>query len=341
MTNAVPVSAIALDLDEPDGEPRDAFTVGSMWIEAVSLGLLVLATILGLGFIQSWLSSPDRWLFTFCISAGLVFALAMATWQGEQSKWRFAFAILAWSVALALIVTSFWAAQDIDKRWTLLAAGLAFSAWCAMRIRGEIIAFALSLGLAVASPAIVEQARILGFFDLLEFGTVTMTSGIADVTGLSNIREKDSIFFEHGVASRFAGIGAIDSALSLLGIGLFCCLARRRNLLSMIATGTASALVWLAVRTVAWVILLHLGIRDGTWYEWSLWMEITCLILGALMVISLDALLSAILQPIPFEFVNLDFPLFSLAWNWLCGLPRLTMAVPQRESDFGPAEDDL
>jgi hypothetical protein len=44
------------------------------------------------------------------------------------------------------------------------------------------------------------------------------------------------------------------------------------------------------------------------------------------------------LEPIPFELVNLDFPLVALAWNWFCGLPKLTQSVPQRESDFGPIE---
>ena len=64
-------------------------------------------------------------------------------------------------------------------------------------------------------------------------------------------------------------------------------------------------------------------------------------LLGAILVFSVDQFFSALLEPIPFEFINTDFPLFTFVWNWLCGLPALVVIVPLREGDFGEMEDDF
>ena len=102
-----------------------------------------------------------------------------------------------------------------------------------------------------------------------------------------------------------------------------------------------AALVWIAVRATAWVGLAWMGIRNGIWYEWSFGFELGLFVLGAILVVSLDQLTSAFLEPIPFEFINTDFPLFAFMWNWVCGLPSLTVNVPQRDAEFGEVEDDF
>ena len=42
---------------------------------------------------------------------------------------------------------------------------------------------------------------------------------------------------------------------------------------------------------------------------------------------SLEEFVSSLLQPIPLEFFNAEFPLFAMGWNWLCGLPKLTVTL--------------
>ncbi|MEQ1824381.1 MAG: hypothetical protein ABL921_00465 [Pirellula sp.] len=340
MSDAVPVTAIALDLDDQEGE-FDPFTVSTLWVEAVTSLLCIVGLVLGFGFIRDWFTTADRFLAVIFISLGLVFALAQANWRGFPSQRRLVFAVVIWSICALLMLLSFVIGGGTSQRLPILAAGLALSGWCAIRIRGESVHLALSLGLAVGAIAVLDEIGSWGIYGWLESCAVAMVGGLADVTGLSNIREENSnlILFEHGVGDRFFCTGTWDSLISLVGIGLFCCIARRRNLLSFLSTSVSVVLVWQSVRSIAWVILLHLGVRDGSWFEWATWIEIVCLLLGGLLVFSLDAFMSAILQPIPFEFVNLDFPLFALGWNWLCGLPKLTLTVPQRETDFGPMEE--
>jgi hypothetical protein len=341
MTDAVPVAAITLDLDDQEGE-YDPFTASTLWIEGISVCFLLAGVLLGASFLGDWFVSSDRIFATLGVVLGLTFGLARAQWKGFPSSWRIIYAIVAWSIAAVLLLASLVAGGGTATRLPLVAGGLAFSAWAAIRIRGESVPFALSLGLAIAFPAWLEEIGSWGVFSWLESIAVSMTSGLADITGLSNIREENenAIFFEHGVGKRFSCVGTWDSLISFLGVAVCCGLARRRNLVTFIANCLCTLFVWVSIRSVAWCVLLHLGVQEGTWYEWTFAIELGCFFLGALMVISIDALLSAIFQPIPFEFVNLDFPLFALGWNWFCGLPKLTIHVPQRETDFGPMEED-
>jgi hypothetical protein len=221
-----------------------------------------------------------------------------------------------------------------------VAIALAFAGWCALRVRGESLAFALSLGGAITFPAGIEWMNRTGWDTLIESFAANLTAGLADASHFFNIREGSNIFFVNGVASRFSSIGELDSVVSFIAVGVFFLLVRRRNLLSAVVTIAVSILVWLAVRAVAWVILLQLGARNGSWYEWSLPMEVGCLILGCLLIVSLQEFFSELLQPIPLEFSNTEFPLFAMGWNWLCGLPKLTVSVPHRDSDFGPMDED-
>ena len=341
MTSAVPASAKTIEMEDRDDANRSGPTHwSSCWIELVSFGLIVGSALPSHRFWQTLFSTADRTVLSVCIAAGLIIAIAQAAWRGNQSKWRIASAVLLWISALVLIGLSFGGEQSAFFQQPLVAIGLAFAGWCAARVRGESLAFALSLGGAITFPAGIEWMNRTGWDTLIESFAANLTAGLADASHFFNIREGSNIFFVNGVASRFSSIGELDSVVSFIAVGVFILLVRRRSLLSAVVTIAVSILVWLAVRAVAWVILLHLGARNGSWYEWSFPMELGCLIVGCLLIVSLQEFFSELLQPIPLEFSNTDFPLFTMGWNWICGLPKLTVSVPQRDSDFGPIDEE-
>ena len=341
MTRVEPVSAVALDVEEPDGtRPAGNRNWRSVWIELVSLPLIGFSLIRGIEFWQNLFTSIDRSILVVGILAGLVIALVRATWWGEGSKWRTMFAFLLWSVSLAFIGLSFDRKFPVFAGLPQAASGLAIAGWCALRVRGETLWFAMCLGGSLMIPTAIEFLESQGAFRLLETFAAMLTSGLSDTFGLFNMREENTILFAFGVANRFSCLGSWDSVTAFLAIGTFCLLSRRRSLLSGTVTLVVSILGWLAVRAVAWVILAHLGARSGSWYDWTPVMEIACLAIGGLLIIGLDQFFGSVFEPIPHEFVNADFPLFAMGWNWLCGLPTLVVTVPQRETDFGPMEEE-
>ena len=341
MTSAVPASAITIEMeDRDDANISGPTNWSSCWIELVSLALIVGSALPSHRFWQTLFSTADRTVLSVCIAAGLIIAIAQAAWRGNQSKWRIASAVLLWISALVLIGLSFGGDQLEFFQQPLVAIGLAFAGWCTVRVRGESLAFALSLGGAITFPAGIEWMNRTGWDTLIESFAANLTAGLADASHFFNMREGSNIFFVNGVASRFSSIGELDSVVSFIAVGVFFLLVRRRNLLSAVVTIASSILVWLAVRAVAWVILLHLGARNGSWYEWSFQMELGCLIVGCLLIVSLQEFFSELLQPIPLEFSNTEFPLFTMGWNWLCGLPKLTVSVPQRDFNFGPMDEE-
>jgi hypothetical protein len=340
MTSAVPVSAIALEMEDRDDANRSGPpNWASCWIELVSLALIAGSALLSPWLWQTLFSTADRIGLSLGIGAGLIIAIAQAAWRGDRSKWRIASAVLLWMFALVLIGLSF-GEQQWDWKQPLVAIGLAFAGWCAARVKGESLAFALSLGAAIMLPAGIEWVYQIGGGTLIESFAANLTSGLADVSKFFHVREGSNLFFVNGVADRFASIGELDSVLSFIAVGVFFLLVRRRNLLSAVVTIAVSIFVWLAVRAVAWVILLRLAATNGTWYEWGFQMEVVSLMVGGLLIVSLQEFFSELLQPIPLEFFNSEFPLFAMGWNWLCGLPKLTVSVPQRDSDFGPMDEE-
>ena len=340
MINAVPVSDTTLDLDEPNNPTNDMSTFSRHgWIEILSATLLIGAVMVGLDFWREWFSSVDRVICSVCVFFGLIVSFFRSTWEGEQfSRPRFAFAALLWFLAVVAIWMSFSLGRP---KLSGIACGLVLAAWCSMRITGENIQQSLLLGLVFTIPSAIDAFAARGVFGWLESVAITVTSGLADAAELSHVQEDGSLIFGLGVADRFSCVGKWDSVVSFFGIAVFCVLAFRRNLLAGLIAIAMSAIVWIAVRASAWVGLAWLGNQNGIWHEWSFGLEVGLFLLGATLVVSLDQFFSALLEPIPFEFINTDFPLFAFIWNWFCGLPKLMVTVPQRESDFGEIENDI
>jgi len=337
MKNAVPVSAQTLEMDNDSEQPTIAVQSSPhFWIEVVAGALLIAAFFVGIDFWKEWFSSTDRIICSVCVGLGLMVALFRSNWQGELSRVRVAFAMILFVAAAATLATSFSLGR---LKLSGIACGLILAAWCSLRVRGESLQHALSLGLVFAIPTAIDACAARGAFDWLESVSISVTSGLADAAEQSHVREGDRLLFGLGVADQFSCLGEWDSVVSFFGIAVFCVLSFRRNLLAGAITLVMSAVVWIAVRGSAWVAIAWLGNVNQVWYDWSPGLVILLFAIGAILLISIDQFFSTLLEPIPFEFINTDFPLFAFLWNWICGLPKLTVSVPQRE-DFSQDEID-
>ena len=342
MKKAVPVSAIELETNDPDLPPGKGSAIPVRFrfrfqfqFDLFTLAFLSVGVLVGLDFWIDWFSSLDRVICSLCVIAGLFVAFFRSEWSGAPSHARIAFAGILCCLAGILICTSFF----LDRpKLSGIACGLILAAWCSMKILGESYQQSIALGLVFAIPSAIDAFAARGAFGWLESIAISVTSGLADAAEQSHVREGDSLIFGLGVADKFSCLGKWDSVVSFFGISVFCALAFRRNLVAGTIAVALSAIVWIAVRGSAWVALAWLGNRNGIWYEWSSGLEIGLFLFGALLAVSIDQFFSALLEPIPLEFINKDFPLFAFVWNWLCGLPTLTVTVPQRDEDFGQIE---
>jgi hypothetical protein len=220
-----------------------------------------------------------------------------------------------------------------------ITIGLVIAGWAALRVHGESWGYGIGLGIAWGIPAAVLHFMSQGQFDRLQTASVRLTAGLADTLGLFHIRDNNSILFGLGIADQFGGLHAFDGPISILGVGIFLILARRRNLFASIGTIACSLLVWVTVRALTWTVLVYWSDQTGNWHEWTFYIAIVSVAVAAFLTMNLDQLTAAFFGPIPFEFVNPDFPLIAMTWNWLCGLPTLYLSVPERESDFGSFEE--
>ncbi len=338
MTNAVPVSATTNDLDEPREANAGRLPASRhWWIDALSITLVLVALGAGQESWKDWFSSEDRVLCSICVVIGLAVAFIRSTWVGEITKARLAFAFAMWGMAIVAIVLSLMLGRP---RLCGIAVGLTLAGWCTLRVLGENIQHGMMLGLVFAIPTAIDAFAARGAFEWLESIALSVTSGLADSASLCHAREGGQLIFGLGEAKRFSCVGEWDSVVSFFGIAIFCILAFRRNLVPGLLSIVFSAIVWIAVRATAWVGLASMGISNGIWYQWTFGLEFGLFVLGAVLVVSIDQFIAALFEPIPFEFINTDFPLFAFVWNWLCALPTLTVNVPQREGEFGEIEDD-
>ena len=260
MKNAVPVSAITLEKDDPNLPSGKASAVPvHLWIEVFAISLLAIAVFVGLDFWIDWFSSVDRVICSVCVLAGLFVAFFRSDWKGEPSQARLAFAGILCCLAVIIVCTSFFLGRP---KLSGIACGLILAAWCSLRILGESYQHSLALGLVFGIPSAIDALAVRGGFAWVESVAISVTSGLADAADQPNVTEGDKIIFGKGVADKFSSIGEWDSLLSLVGVSVFCILAFRRNLLAGLFTIAFSAIVWIALRGSAWIVMAWLGSRN-------------------------------------------------------------------------------
>ena len=297
----------------------------NVWFGLAALGLACIAIVSGLDFWRNLFSSLDRGICFAFVLMGLAIALARSKWHGHKTRFRTGFATLLFALTALLIGSSVLLSNPL---WSGVAFSTLFAGWCMARIRGDSLWHPLFLGLVLLVPFAIDGMANRGLFEWLESTTIATTSLLADAAGQAHATLDQTILFRHGIADHFSTIGKWDSAVSLLGVSLFCILAFRRSLLtSGIAIGL-SCIVWIAVRSVGWVTLSSLASRNETWYAWSFGIECGLFLIGVTLIVSLDQFFAIIFKPIPFEHFNPDSPLCAFGWNWLCGLPNLVLRVP-------------
>lgn len=332
MKNTVRVTATTLEIDEV--RPQAVKLAPSSrypWVEALSVALLVPAVYGGMDFWRDWFISLDRVICSVFVFFGLIVGLIRSDWVGERSLSRFVLSLSFFLTAASFILLS----QYLGRPWlSCIACGVVLAGWCSYRILGESVYHSASLGLIFAIPSFIDVLAAQGTFDWLETQSVSFASGLADAVELSHAREGSKLMFGLGTADQFACLGKWDSVVSFFGIAVFCVLAFRRNLICGALTISLSGIVWIAVQGTAWVTLAWLANKNGVWYEWTPELEIGLFLIAMVLVVSVDQFFSALFEPIPFEFINADFPLFAYLWNWMCGLPKLTLSIPVRDDEF-------
>jgi len=336
----VPVTAVDLgDPNETDRIPHPKWS--GIWIELCAICLIILAAIIDIPFWKKWITESDNQILAACIVLGTVVSLYRVNWVGLVTGWRLALGLFLWFASIFILLFVLAASDSLPEGAVSIALGLSIAGWGALRVHGENWGYGPGLGVVWSLPAAVLYFSKIGQFDRLETGAVRLTAGLADTLGLFHIRDNNSIFFGLGVAEHFESQGVYDSAITFLGFAVFLVLARRRNFFASIGTIFCSLVVWITIRGLAWTILVYWSEQSGNWYEWNLQVGIIMLVVGAFFTMNLDQLVAIFLEPIPFEFVNPDFPLIAITWNWLSGLPTIYLSVPERERDFGSFEGEV
>jgi len=214
--------------------------------------------------------------------------------------------------------------------WSALACGVVFAGWCIGRIRGDSVFQGMFLGLVMVSPFAIDGIENLGWFEWMRTFVVNMTSLVANLVGEPHAIQEWSIMFGRGTADHYETIGVWDSVLGLLGVALFIVLAFRRSMLPAAISLLLCFFVWAAVRSIGWVTIALWANQYETWYAWSFELELVLFSVGVVLVFSVDRFIATVFEPIPFENFNTESPLGAFVWNWICGLPRLTLRIPKR-----------
>ncbi|HUP78342.1 MAG TPA: hypothetical protein VM260_07225, partial [Pirellula sp.] len=271
---------------------------------------------------RHWFSTPDRRLFSFCTILGLWIALRRSKWTGAASKWKFLLAGFICISASLLMVASF---THSFPPCSGVSCSMILAGWCIFRIRGESLIHCLFLGSILAVPYLIESIALSGGFVWLESWAVTMTSALADMFGIPHARVSSGVLFKTGTVDRFVSIGTWDSAISLLGVALFCILAFGRFFVSSAISIGFSLIVWIVVRST---VMTYLSLQNSP-NSISFPMELFCVAVGAALIISMDQFLAVLWTPIPLKNFDFNYPLPSFLWNWICGWPNLAVRIPQ------------
>ena len=295
-------------------------------IDTAALAIGSLSIYVGWEAFRKAFSTPDRTLCCTLIAIGFFVAFLRSNWRGHLTRLRFGIAVAGISVALWMICLGIFLASP---QWSQLALVATVIGWGIFRMRGEAISYSLTLGVALTIPFAIDLLEYIRFFEWLNSTSVSATSLLANAGGVPHVVSDGTILFKQGIADHFESIGESDGVVSLVGVSVLCILAFRRGLLVSAATILSSVCVWVSVRGAIRVMLASSVSSNLTWTFWTDQIGWSGLLIGALLVVSLGQFFAIVFKPVPFELFNPEAPLIAFAWNWLCGLPRIVLRIPQ------------
>lgn len=341
-----PARVVDIPLDEltaptsrkRDRTPRFNWQVSrrDLLVDAGAIACVLIAFWAATAYLKPWFSSSDRYLVMAFVFAGALIGAIRGKHAGPLSNskiWAAAFFSL-------LGVTSVgWAIWTNESRLALFGLFASISTWSLLRIRGESVAFAISLASVALLPLLIEAFDLASLFDTLQWRTVTFASGVSDMLSIPHVRESTTIVYGFGTADAFEIVGTCSGLLTLLGLAGFSILAFRRALLCSVLLTISTVFIWGAARSVTWIIIAIISERSQVWTAWSTNIEIASFAISALLVLCVDHWLACVLAPIPTSMIVNDYPLFSLLWNWVCSLPKLEIELPPTHHGLDSSPD--
>lgn len=309
----------------PMAAPAENRTIG-LSLQGTAALLLGISVAVGWGFWMNWFSKTDSLVCSICLAAGFLIAFTRGMMLEPQHK-RLIGPIIFLGIAFLVLFYSVVAGRP---KLSCIAAGFSIAGWLAFVLRSESIFQALSLGVAFMVPSIVDACEQRGGFEFIETCALNLTSGLAEANSQFHIQRDGHIEFGHGVADRFSSVGRWDSILPFVGISFFCIYVFRRNLIPGVLVIVSAFLVWMAVRSTAWVAFSWYAEQYKIWPDWGMGTQLFLFSVGALMIICLDQFFGAFFEPIPTEFINEDLPLVATLWNGMVSLPSFSMKLPTR-----------
>lgn len=301
------------------------------WGDGVGLALGALSIFLGSGFWWEWCTTLDSILFLCFTGVGLLFGLARSNWQGLMTRTRTLWACTLWTFSSFFLLAGL-ISEGIYA--SALAGFFAFAGWYSGRIRGEVPALGLLASFAFLIPPLLFTAKASGLFEVVSQSTVSLTAALVGLSGQPYAREDSKLLFGLGVAEQFVSIGVWDGVVSIQGLAFGITLAFRRNLLVALLSFGSSILVWISIRSVFWIWMSYASFSNQTWYPWTLSIEIGLFLSCCLITVGVDYFYYAFFEPIPLES-DMESPIASYSWNWLCGLPSVQLPVPTTNTSYG------
>ncbi len=318
-------------------KPEMGPSVQRWWLDVVGLILMGAAVLVSSSFWNVWLSKPDGQLYLGLAGLGFVIAIVRTKVQGNVSVLRATIGSLIWMIALAMVIYS---VATVRPKVGVTAIAFVLIGWGLLRASGEGYAYGAGLSSAWLIPLFIDEAQQEGWLSWIEPLTMTMTSRVADLFKISNARDAGSIVFQQGVAETFSPIGTWDSPLTLLGLGVGLMLCFRRAMVVGVLSLTSSVFVWLAMRSLSWLSLIELSLQSGEWIGWSVQVGLVAFLVTVIAFIMTEQFIATIFHPINQQYLNVDYPLLVMTWNWIFGLPRLTVQLPVREMDVTPIDNE-
>ncbi len=316
----------------------DGFLAGSAtspsffwWGDIVGLSLLAFSIFAGRTFWSEWCATSDGIFFLCLAGIGLLLGLAMSNWRGSKTRTRTLLTCTHWALSSIFLIAGL---MHEGRFASPLATSFAFAGWYSGRIRGEVPAKGVLASMAFLLPPLLLTANASGLFELISQNAVTMTAALVDLSGQPFAREDGKLLFGLGTADRFASFGVWDGVISILGLVFGLSLAFRRNLLVTLFSLGSGVVIWISIRSLFWFSISYASFLNQSWYPWTFSIEVGLFLSCCLLTVGAEYFCFTFFEPIPLES-DMECPIASYSWNWLCGLPSVHLSVPTTNTSYG------